>query len=698
MTAILDRDLYPDPPAPKPKGLRLRERLLMTVLPLSLLPLAIAGGISWHVTNEREFQEADVNIWNHGMLAADLVDGLADRNSSFDELWRPLEHVGINGSERVQIIDLTNKKVLTTITSTGPAPQADILGGELILQKISALQAELKAKQPPQKLPQGKKDSYIATRENLQGLKIIPFVHGEGDYVLSTVFSSNGKNYAIAFVPGRNWASVTSVDRSEIAAIASQQGNFFGLIALLLGGIVTVITIVLARQLSSPLRALTATAEEFTAGNLTARATARGTQEMQTLAETLNSLAAKIANNEETIRQEVARLTATDVELKRSEEEKAESDALQNDIEQLLDTVSAIEEGNLTVQAPVSDRVTGLVSDTLNRLIEELARIMATVSMTAEEVTDSAIGLEQLALQSSQQAKQQTEAVDRIKALVQDVTELTEDNSNQTGEANVAMQQAQKAVGMGQGQMKALNGEIKSLEHGTNQITRRVQTLSEFVQLAVQFVKTQKRTASITRVLALNASLLSSRAIEQQDPDQFASIVSEFATITSQVNDLANQTNQDLVILQQRTDQIQTVVSGLSQDVREINQVVRVFTTGVDGSNQVFGNIQDATNRVVQVGQRVAESSQVIAQASHTTLSSVEDIATLAMATEQRANIIREQSGVMGQLSRDLLQLVSFFQIPSEQMQVSQRSFDSIKAERTGMFNRPIEPTLSETR
>jgi methyl-accepting chemotaxis protein PixJ len=358
---------------------------------------------------------------------------------------------------------------------------------------------------------------------------------------------------------------------------------------------------------------------------------------------------------------------------------RSESDKLQEDIEQLLNVVSAVEEGNLTVQAPVSDRVTGLVSDTLNRLIEELNRVMSTVSTTSQQVTDSATDLEQLATQSSQQAKQQTEAVEQIKALVQDVTQLTQGNTQQSTEANLAVQQAQSAVVQGQLQMNNLNGEISTLQGGADQITRRVQTLSEFVQLATQFVKAQKRTASMTRVLALNASLLSTRATEQQDPEQFASISREFETITAQVNDLASQTNQDLIVLQQRTEQIQTVVSGLSQDVQEINQTVKAFTEGVGESNQVFDNIQAVTSQVVQVGQRVAESSQAIAQASQTTLASVQDIATLAMATEQRADITREQSSAMGQLSRELLKVMSFFKISAEQMNGDQ----TLESERT---------------
>jgi methyl-accepting chemotaxis protein len=469
--------------------------------------------------------------------------------------------------------------------------------------------------------------------------------------------------WAYRRIPSTNWIMLATVPYDTVSGAALQ--NAVGgilIVAVILAGVVTLFVQYLNRRLKPILDEC----NKLAAVDTPTKILLDQQDEIGQLSTSFFNLLDQLHQNEETIRKEAAmRITLEEEQRQTSESESA---MLQADIEVLLDVVSAVEEGDLTVQAPVNDRITGVVSDTFNRLLEELNRVMATVTDTAQQVTASAADLEQLATQSSEQAKQQTEAVTQIDALVQDVTRLIEDNAQQSSEANSAVQQAQEAVTQGQQQMNTLNTEISHLQEGADQITRRVQTLTEFVQLAAQFVKTQQRTASMTRVLALNASLLSSRATEQQDPEQFASISREFETITTQVNDLATQTNQDLIVLQQRTDQIQTVVSGLSQDVREINQTVTAFTQGVDGSTQVFSNIQDVTNQVAHAGQRIAESSQTIAQASQTTLTSIQDIATLVMATERGADVTREQSIAMEHLSRDLLELMSFFQIAPQGM------------------------------
>jgi twitching motility protein PilJ len=183
------------------------------------------------------------------------------------------------------------------------------------------------------------------------------------------------------------------------------------------------------------------------------------------------------------------------------------------------------------------------------------------------------------------------------------------------------------------------------------------------VDLAARFSKDQKRVASLTRVLALNASTLSSRAVKEENPEQFASLAKEFEAIARQVNDLATDTNLSLVTLQQRTDRVQTVTSGLSDDVSQIEQLVQKFTIEVKKSRQAFDNIQTVTGQVAQMGEKVNDSSQDIVQVVNEALIAIQSIATIAQVTEAKASTTREQVQSMGDLARRLLQMVEFFNL-----------------------------------
>jgi methyl-accepting chemotaxis protein PixJ len=340
-----------------------------------------------------------------------------------------------------------------------------------------------------------------------------------------------------------------------------------------------------------------------------------------------------------------------------------ESDLLQADVAHILDVVSALEDGNLTVEAEVNERSTGLVSDTLNRLIESLNQIISVVVSTAQQVTESADGLERIAVDTAGQAQAQTASAQDVQSLMSNVDALTESSLQQAIATEEALHRAQSAVAVGQQEMSEMVGGIDTLQQGTEQIVKRTELLTDFVDLASQFSKDQKRVASLTRVLALNASTLSSRALKEQNPDQFASIANEFETVARQVNDLASETNRSLVLLQQRTDQIQTVTSGLNQDVSDISKLVQGFTVGVNQSREAFNNIQSVTEQVALAGHQVRQSSQEIVQGVRQTLTATEAIAAVAESTEAKASITREQVEAMGKLTRTLLEMVEFFQV-----------------------------------
>ncbi len=360
-----------------------------------------------------------------------------------------------------------------------------------------------------------------------------------------------------------------------------------------------------------------------------------------------------------------------------------ESDTLQADIGHILDIVSLLEDGDLTAQAQVNERATGLISDTLNRLIESLHQIITVVVSSADRVAGSAGGLEQLAIETATQAQTQTRSIQQIEKLIAEVNSLTANSQQQALATIDAVELAKAAIGNGQQEMNAMADGIDILQQGTEQISLRMQRLNEFVELAAQFSKDRKRVAALTRVLALNASLLSTRAIKEQDPAQFASLAHEFETIAKQVNELAVDTNDSLVSLQHRTNQIQTVTSGLNQDVTDINELVQKFTSEMSKSRQAFTNIQLVTDRVAIVGEQVSSSSRDIARAVGDTLTAIGSIGIVAQTTEQKATITREQVRAVGDLAQNLLQRVEFFQLdrqkPSDTSSISPEDSTVVK-------------------
>ena len=361
----------------------------------------------------------------------------------------------------------------------------------------------------------------------------------------------------------------------------------------------------------------------------------------------------------------------------KEQDTRRESEILQEDVSQLLDTVCAIEEGDFTVEAPVSDRVTGLVSDTLNRLIEQLSEVLAQVFQATDRVSKGTKQLDAVTHQVAGYAQQEAQSVRQVLELTDKVVKSALDSGEQIQTSTNSLQTLQIAVEQGRDSSLALTKGIGVLQQGTDQIVQQMKTLGEFVGLTDQFLQEQSQISGMTQVLAMNASLVAARASEQRDPEQFVVVAREFESIANQVSSLAQRTSDGLVSLEQRSNQIHNVVTSIDANVQNLGGLVREFTHGVEQSSHILENVQKTTQEAVQAGQVVALSSQEIIKSTQSTTQVMQEIAHLAEKTEELTQATLQQSEQMETLSNELLGSIRFFRLPSSY----QNTIDDIESQ-----------------
>jgi methyl-accepting chemotaxis protein len=565
-------------------------------------------------------------------------------------------------------IDLILSQINSFLNTLEVSPSAKIFIVEkngLIVANSGASRPYTLSENKPQRVPSDKSsDKMISAAAQYLKTSVAGFEKIEKSQLLNFYFQ--GERRFVKVTPwkdkwGLDWRIVVVTSESDFM----QQINANKLNTIALCGLALLISIVLgimaSRLMTTPLLRLSRATSAIANGDLNQILEVKGIGELGILEQSFNQMAQQLRESFtalEEIRQDlelrVAERTATISE---------ESKLLQQEVGHLLDVISAVEDGDLTTVAQVSPNVTGLVGDTLNRLVERLSQVMAIILSASGRVTQGTQHLEKLAFAVADNVQQQIQTVDKVQTLMEEVTEQAQDAALQAVSTSQAVQLTQTAIDQGQQEITAMTKGIQGLQQETQQIVKRSQTLTNYVELATQFVKDQKRIAAMSQVLAVNVSMLANRSKAQQDPTQIAVIIHEFETIAGQVNQLSSQTNQSLILLQQRTDQIQTVVSGLNYDVQEISHKVDNFTVSVEQSQQVFNTIRTVSEQVAQMGQQVTQSSQAIANAAQITLQSVNYISHISAETLNRADVTREQAQQMEQLARTLLQSVEFFRL-----------------------------------
>ncbi len=478
------------------------------------------------------------------------------------------------------------------------------------------------------------------------------------------ITQTGGNLWAYRKIAGSDWLVAAYMPEAEIT----------NKLLILVGGAAVGISAILAiavlgfvNSLKKRLQPLTEECDRFLTQQGNAGVNAAGKDEIEHLGLSLKSTFQQVKTNEIRLRNELSQTSASDNTSTAAQIQQnfAESELMEAEVGDLLDVVSSMEEGDLTVEAQVNDRATGLVADTLNRLREKLVEIISSVLGTAQQVAQGASDLEALAQTVVQNTAEQAQSVAQGQALTEQVAAIAQRSAAQVNVANQSLQEVRDTVASGQTSINTLTDSITVLQTGSAQIVQRMKTLGEFVGLAEQFVQDQGQIASLTQVLALNATLVAARAAEQKDPQQFASVAREFESIAGQVNDLATQTNDGLTVLQQRTSQIQTVVTAIDAEVQNLSGLVSGFTSGVEASQSAFNSIQTATEEVVQIGQTITESSTEIADAAGSTASYISEIAQLADRTADLTRSARQQAEAMGNQAQQLLQGIQFFRLPS---------------------------------
>ncbi len=519
----------------------------------------------------------------------------------------------------------------------------------------------------------------------------------------SGIVQTGGNLWAYRKIAGSDLLVAAQLPESEITnkLIVSVGGAAVGISVILAIAILGFVN-----SLKKRLQPLTEECNRFLSQQGNSSVNIAGKDEIDHLGLTLKSTFQQVKANEIRLRGELSQESSSDdiSTAAQIQQNLAETELMEAEVGDLLDVVSSMEEGDLTIEAQVNDRATGLVADTLNRLREKLVEIISSVLGTAQQVAQGAADLEELAKTVVLNTAEQAQSVTQGQALTEQVAAIAERSAAQVNDANQSLQEVRDTVASGQTAINTLTESISVLQTGSAQIVQRMKTLGEFVGLAEQFVQDQGQIASLTQVLALNATLVAARAAEQKDPKQFASVAREFESIAGQVNDLATQTNDGLTVLQQRTSQIQTVVTAIDAEVQNLSGLVAGFTSGVESSQSAFNSIQIATEEVVQIGQAITESSAEIADAAGSTASYISEIAQLADRTADLTRSARQQAEAMGNQAQQLLQGIQFFRLPesssvinSTDKAIASEAFASSDPSVNNLFDSSTESRSTDT-
>ena len=334
----------------------------------------------------------------------------------------------------------------------------------------------------------------------------------------------------------------------------------------------------------------------------------------------------------------------------------------QQAILRLLDEMGSLADGDLTVEATVTEDITGTIADSFNYAIEELRKLVATVNETAIMVDSAAKQTENTAGNMARAAENQTReisaATDSIVSMAASIEEVS---GNAERSSDVARHSVEVAHKGGEAVRRTIDG-MNAIRETIQETSKRIKRLGESSQEIGNIIELINDIAEQTNILALNASIQASMAGEAGRG---------FAVVADEVQRLAERSTN-------ATKQIEVLVRTIQADTNEAVVSMERSTTDVVGGALLAENAGAALDEIEQVSNQIANLVQNISGSARQQAGSAADVTRRT----KRLGEISEQTGKaasataaaiskLAELATQLRTSVAGFTLPGDMMQSS---------------------------
>lgn len=329
----------------------------------------------------------------------------------------------------------------------------------------------------------------------------------------------------------------------------------------------------------------------------------------------------------------------------------------QNAIGRLLDEISTLADGDLTVHATITEDITGAIADAINYTTDQLRHLVSSINQTTEQISAAAQSTQATAMHLAEASDQQAEQISTVTAAVKEMAASIVTVSNT---ANRSSEVATQSVDIAKKGALAVQNSIRGMDTIREQIqstSKRIKRLGESSQEISDMVDLINDIAEQTNILALNAAIQASMAGESGHG---------FAIVADEVQHLAEKSTD-------ATRKIETLVSTILADTHEAVASMEHSTLQVVAGTKIAQNSGEALTEIENVSALLAELIQSIsasAQQQTTAAASIsESMTVIEKVTSQNLSGTNKTSASIGHLadlSTELRKSVAGFKLPEQ--------------------------------
>ena len=346
-----------------------------------------------------------------------------------------------------------------------------------------------------------------------------------------------------------------------------------------------------------------------------------------------------------------------EVESERARQIQEENERNQMAILRLLDELGDLAEGDLTVNATVSEDFTGAIADSVNFAIDQLRQLVLVINSTADRVSQSSGQTQLNAVELAEASEHQAQEIANVSAAINEMA-ITIDQVSTNASDSAAV--AQRSVAIAYNGADVVQRSIEGMNVIRDQIqetSKRIKRLGESSQEIGDIVSLINDIADQTNVLALNAAIQASMAGDAGRG---------FAVVADEVQRLAERSAN-------ATKQIETLVKTIQADTNEAvmsmesttSEVVRGARLAKD-AGEALEEVQNVSNTLADLIQNISNAAQQQAESAGHISNAMNIIQDITSQTSSGTMATARSVGELSEMAAALQESVTGFKLSND--------------------------------
>lgn len=327
----------------------------------------------------------------------------------------------------------------------------------------------------------------------------------------------------------------------------------------------------------------------------------------------------------------------------------------QDAILRLMDELAEFSNGDLTVEAQVTEDFTGAIADSVNYAIESMRELVGTINRTSTQVSNASNSTRLIAEQMQSSSTEQAQKIHTITKIIGDMVRSLDRVAISTSDsAEIAHNSVSIAREGAQQVRNTING-MNNIRGNIQETRTLIKRLGESSQEIGNIVEIIKSIADQTNILALNAAIQANSAGEAGRG---------FAVVADEVQRLAERSSN-------ATKRIEGLVKTIQNDTNAaVASMERSTKEVVEGANiaeeagTALSKIEDVSTSLASLIEKVSDSTRKVSTMAEGIASDMAQINQMAVTTTE--NVVKTSDSIenLSLLSQELKNSVSGFKLP----------------------------------